>query len=147
MTPRPARHSRRKVFVTALLVGLSFWPSPAPSAIRYVAIDYVVTDHPDQQSLHLSYMNNRRGAVCLGSENWPTADGIIDNNGSEIYLEVGGIRYFLDAEEDYCSGGCVTRVRSGRQIEGRLNYAGFHLPEAQHHLPKSLHMTSIGYAC
>lgn len=131
-------------FISVVIVTAA--SASAAGAIRYVPIEYRVVDHPDTQSLQLIYENRSAHRICIGAENWPSRDGIIDNSGDEFYLEVHGKKYFLQKEQDYCPN-CVTELSPRRTIDSKLNYKSFELPEPVFKEPKTLHLKSIGYVC
>jgi hypothetical protein len=129
---------RRVVAVVAALLSIA--------AVRYISIGYKVEDRPDERVLRLSYQNNTRSNVCIGPENWPSAGGILNTTGAEVYIDIGANRYFLEQHQEYCPK-CLTSVGPGQTVEGRLKYEDFGIPASEFDKPKVLHMNSIGYAC
>jgi len=110
-----------------------------------VLITYQTSDSPAQQRINLSYRNMSPHAICIGPENWPSS-GVLLNPGNNVYIETGGKRFFLNAEQDYCPK-CRRRVAKGEIITDFLHYDSFGLPPDLHMTPKTLSFKSIGIVC
>ena len=130
-----------------ILIALTILVSAcATAAVRYVTINYTVLDQPESRSLKLVYSNDQAKNVCIDSSNWPTPNGIIDNSGTEFYVEVDGNRHLLKRQQDYCPG-CGVNVKPGQSVEATLKYEAFDLPDSLYSKPKSLHLKSVGFFC
>jgi hypothetical protein len=119
-----------------------------PAYNRYgepISIDYSYIDDKDRRKIILSYKNTLDYPICLGIENWPQNEVII-NNGSIIFLEIGGANYYLNAETDYCPQ-CTIKVGPAEQITASLPYEKFGLPDSLYNQNKVLHYDVYGFRC
>jgi hypothetical protein len=130
------------LFATVACKTPSDQPSRGPESFK---IEYRYEDSPEQGRILLYFRNTRNKAVCLGAENWPQK-GILLNTGNEVSLYVGGKKYFLAAEQDYCPY-CTVKVLPGAEIQGYLAYQSFGLPSQIEGAEKKLSFSPVGFNC
>lgn len=106
---------------------------------------YSVNDSPSEHRLYLTYRNESSQAYCFDGGNWP-ASGILINNGSRVFLDVAGARYYLKSEDDYCLG-CNRTVAPGTSLKDFLPYESFGLPAELWSAEKRLTFTPIAFPC
>ncbi|HYI38706.1 MAG TPA: hypothetical protein VE053_00135 [Allosphingosinicella sp.] len=108
-------------------------------------IDYRYEDSPVQRRILLFFHNTSNKPVCFGAENWPQK-GILLNTGDEVFLEIGGERHFLAAEQDYCPF-CNIKVLPGAEVQGYLEYKSFGLSTQIEFNEKKLVYSPVGFSC
>lgn len=129
--------------VLAPLVLFGCHSAPVDEAPEYLRIAPTIQDDPANQLLRLTYTNDSGSKLCLFD--WPSRGGIIQNNGSEIFLTVGDDRYFLQKERDLCPKGCRgPEVSPGQRIDGVVPYRLFGLPEHRWREPKAMSAVTFG---
>ena len=109
-------------------------------------IPITTIDQPEQRAFVLRYVNNARSDVCIGSGNWPSSNGVLDNSGDRVYVIIDGSRHYLERQSDYCAD-CVTRVARGAMVTSRLTYSSFNIAASDDHKAKQLVFRAFAERC
>jgi hypothetical protein len=119
----------------------------ATAKLEPIAIDYRFVDRPDQARVELLYRNETGETLCLSNDAWPSKGGKLDQMNDRVFLVIGAERFPIAYFEEYCPGGCVTRVPPGEEIVGSIPYAEFSLPARLRYEPKTLEFEPRAYVC
>jgi hypothetical protein len=111
------------ILVTALIVAGG---CATTTAVRYWPLPYQFRDDPANARIVLTFTNDARKPVCLSPNNW-RGNGILLNKGDEVSLEIGGRKFFLHAEQDYCAK-CTLQVKPGETTTEAIPYRLFGVP-------------------
>jgi hypothetical protein len=110
-------------------------------------IPYFYEDLPQSQSLVLQYINKYQKAVCLTPSDWPNSAGRLDQDPSNVWIEIEGKRFGIRPfNTGYCPK-CARKVKPGDHITGKISYNDFDVPTHLYGAKKSLHFQPKGFHC
>ena len=114
---------------------------------RVFEVPYKYTDALPSKEFVLEYHNKESKSVCLAAENWPNSSGKINQASSRVWVNIAGDQYNLrDFNTGYCSD-CLTKVRPGQTVVGRIPYEEFRIPLVASSRDKVLHFRPTGFFC
>jgi hypothetical protein len=116
----------------------------ATGAVFKIPISY--DDKPSEREFSLKYVNNTNSDVCIGSGNWPSSSGVLDNSGNRIYVIIDGTKHYLEKQSDYCES-CVTRVAKGASVISKFNYSSFGIRDSEAMKSKQLIFPAYAEKC
>jgi hypothetical protein len=119
----------------------------ATNPIEHVALSWRLVDHPEKSRIELFYRNDTGKTLCLSDDDWPNAEGKLNQMDDVVFLVVGSERFPIAYYEQYCPTGCSRRVIPGEEISAFIPYADFQLPERLRYEPKTLEFHPQAYVC
>jgi hypothetical protein len=134
--------STAAIIIIAIMAGCM---SASKLALDHFPLNYRYVDNQENKEIFLSYTNSTARPVCFGPENWPS-NGVLLNNGSEVYIAIDGKRLFLRPQQDYCSQ-CTTKVNAGSTAVASLAYSSFGIPDSLKYAKKILFFNPMAYTC
>lgn len=140
---RPLIFATVAIFMTGCASDPSFVKFPRTGEL--FDIGYTYEDVPAQGIISLNFHNESRDGVCLDPEFWPS-NGILLNNGTQVSIDIGSDRLFLNAEQDLCLK-CTIRVAPGETAQGYFRYSSFGVGSDRANQAKILNFKSRGYNC